>query len=93
MDVKCKAHRGGNQKGFEEVAYVLAVEPRYMAKRPTDTGTETETASDLKPRLAMAILFSRLLLLVLSFEAVDVGSRLVRCLRLWEFIFFFFLAQ
>lgn len=64
-----------------------------MAKRVRDTGTETATASDLRPRLAMAILFLSLLVLLtllppfLLVDAVVVGSRLVRCFVLWESIF------
>lgn len=61
-----------------------------MAKRLRDTGIETAMASDLTPRLAMAILLFLLVLLSPLFfvaVAVAVGSRLVRGLRLWESIF------
>ena len=61
-----------------------------MFNKVRDRGNETAMASDLRPRLAIAILFSRRLALffsLLSFSLVVVvmpGSSLKRCLRFWD---------
>ena len=58
-----------------------------MVKRVRESGIETVMASDLRPRLAMAMLFSRLFLVLLLLRVVVVvmlGSSLERCLRVWE---------
>jgi len=57
-----------------------------MVKRVRESGIETVMASDLRPRLAMAMLFSRLFLVLLLLRVVVMmlGSSLERCLRVWE---------
>lgn len=57
-----------------------------MFNKVRDKGNETAMTSDLSPRLAIAILFSRLFALFFSLEVVVVkrGSSLERCLRFWD---------
>ena len=63
-----------------------------MFNKVRDIGNKTAMASDLRSRLAVAILFSRLLALFFSLllsislvvDVVMPGSSLKRCLRFWD---------
>lgn len=89
MYVTCSTHNGKNQKGFGILPWLWLIELRQMLMRVRESGTETATASDVIPRLAMPMFLPRLLLLdmLASVPVLMLASSplvVVRCFRFWE---------